>query len=251
MPSVNVNPYNVGTNYALGSISAGPFASAFPYTIAWTNVRGASTGTVDQSSTSTPSSVRVVVSIGGRGGSISLSRAFAWFDVSAYASSTSTNTISALTLKTLSGGNSSLINYTICKSVNAFSSATTTTLASGDFNSVFFNTLYASTALTWAAAGSAMNDTLNSSAINDANSNGKLNIVWIGYQYDQQDSNPASSFSFSGTNSVDQSNPGKIALTVTYAAAGFGKTVNTVLGADIVQVNTVNSADINELNTTS
>ena len=98
MPTANVSPYTVGSNSALGSISAGPFASGFPYTIAWNNVRGASSGTVDQSASSSPSSVRVVVSIGGRGGSISLSRAFAWYDLSSYASSTSTNTISSLVL---------------------------------------------------------------------------------------------------------------------------------------------------------
>ena len=248
MPTVNVNPFNSGTNYALGSctVSGGGVNS----TIAFNNARGASSGTVNQTSTQTPTSVQVSMAIGGRGTTITISRSFAWFDLSAYASSTSVNTITALTLKTLSGGSSGVAtDFVVAKSVNAFSSATTTTLASGDYNSVFFNTLYSSANLSWATAGSSINSTLNSSAINDANTNGKLNIVWLNDTYDQNNSAPSSGFSFTGINHIDQANPGKIAIQVTYSLPGFQRDVNTVTSAEIVQVNTVATADIVEINT--
>ena len=251
MPTVNVNPFNSGTNYALGSctVSGGGVNS----TIAFNNARGASSGTVNQSSTSTPTSIQVSMAIGGRGTTITLSRSFAWFDLSSYASSTSSNTITALTLKTLSGGTSGGVatDFVVAKSVNAFSSATTTTLASGDYNSVFFNTLYSSANLSWATAGTSINSALNSSAVNDANTNGKLNIVWLNDTYDQNNSAPSSGFSFTGINHIDQSNPGKIALSVTYSVPGYSHDVNTVTSTEIVQVNTVASADIVEINTVS
>ena len=250
MPSVNINPFNSGTNYALGSCttSGGGVSS----TIAFNNARGASSGTVNQTATSTPTSVQVSMAIGGRGTTITISRSFAWFDLSSYASSTSSNTITGLLLKTLSGGTSGVAtDFVVAKSVNAFSSATTTTLASGDYNSVFFNTLYSSANLSWATAGSSTSSTLNTSAVNDANTNGKLNIVWLNDTYDQNNTAPTGGFSFVGINHIDQSNPGKIAITVTYSLPGYSQTVNTVLGADINAINTVAAADIDELNTVS
>jgi hypothetical protein len=234
MPTVNVNPFNSGANYALGSctVSGGGVNS----TIAFNNARGASSGTVNQTSTATPTSVQVSMAIGGRGTTITISRSFAWFDLSAYASSTSVNSGVAT-------------DFVVAKSVNAFSSATTTTLASGDYNSVFFNTLYSSANLSWATSGTSINSPLNSSAVNDANTNGKLNIVWLNDTYDQNNSAPSSGFSFTGINHIDQANPGKIALFVTYSLPGYQRDVNTVTSAEIVQVNTVATADIVEINT--
>ena len=178
-----------------------------------------------------------------------IGRSFAWFDVSSYASSTSSNTITSLALKTLSGGTSGVTtDFCIAKSVNAFLNAGSVTLQSGDFNSVFFNTLYSSTGLSWAAAASSITTNLNTSAVNDANTNGKLSIVWLNYTYDQQNSVPSTSFSFTGINHIDQANPTKTALSVTYSLPGYSHEVNFVTGVDIDVMNRVNAADIDELN---
>lgn len=248
MPTATVSPYTVGSNSALGSCTiSGAGANA---TIAFNNARGASSGVVNQSATASPNSIQLSQNVGGRGVTITISRSFAWFDVSAYASSTSINTISAITLKTLSGGVSGVTtDYVVAKSVNAFSSATSTTLASGDYNSVFFNTLYSSTGLSWAAAATSVNAVLNTSAINDANTNGKLNIVWLNYTYDQQNAAPTTFFSFTGINNIDQINVSKTALSVTYAPAGYGNEVNTVASGDIDSINNVASGAIDTVNT--
>ena len=76
-------------------------------------------------------------------------------------------------------------------------------------------------------------------------------MVYLNYSYDSLNSQPSTSFSFTGINSIDSRSPSKVALTVTYAAAGLSYDVNTVLGADIKEVNTVGNADIGELNTVS
>ena len=248
MPTVNINPFNSGGNYALGRatvIGAGANVS-----IAFSNARGASSGIVSQAAVSQPTSIQVSVASAPRGFNVTLSRSFAWFDLSAYASSTSTNTITALTLKTLSGGTSGVAtDFCVCKSVNAFSNATSTTLASGDYNSVFFNTLYSNANLSWAAASTSISSVLNNSAVNDANTNGKLNIVWINDAYDQSNTIPSSTFT--GVNHIDQANPGKQALAVTYSIAGYSHEVNNVPGADIAEINTVAAADIDEINNVS
>lgn len=245
MPTVNVNPFNSGGNYALGRatvIGGGANAS-----IAFSNARGATSGVVSQAASSTPTSIQVSVAAAARGINVTLSRSFAWFDLSSYASSTSSNTITALTLKTLSGGASGVsTDFCVCKSVNAFSNATSVTLASGDYNSVFFNTLYSNANLAWAAASTSINSVLNNSAVTDANNNGKLNIVWINDTYDQ--SNSAPSGTFTGINHIDQANPGKQALAVTYQAAGYTHEVNNVPGANIAEINTVAGSNIDELN---
>ena len=249
MPSVSVSPYFDGTNYALGNVGV-LFANSSAAT-AWSNARGASSGTVDQTTIQSPDSIEVSY-VQGRGHQYTIHRSFLWYDLSALASSTSSNVISALTHNVPSGGTSGVsTDFVIAKSVNAFSSATTATLASGDFNSVYFTTYYSSTGLSWATTGLTVSTNLNTSAVNDANSNGLISMVYLNYSYDSLNSQPSTSFSFTGINSIDSRSPSKVALTVTYAAAGLSYDVNTVLGADIKEVNTVGNADIGELNTVS
>ena len=129
MPLANVQPYLAGSTYALGSIRTGPWAGgANP----WGSARGATSGTVDQSSTNSGTDISVRVNVGSRGNQYFIARSFIWYDLTSY--TTGGLSISAITLSIAAGtlSNASLNNI-VCKSVNAFSSATTATLASGDF----------------------------------------------------------------------------------------------------------------------
>ena len=93
---------------------------------------------------------------------------------------------------------------------------------------------------------------LNATAISNINSGGaskKICVGIINYDFDFEYPDVEENFGnlFTGTN-FTTSGANRAVMTVTHEAAGFGKNVNGVTAANIVQINGVASGNITELN---
>lgn len=207
----------------------------------WAASRNATTSIVSQtnSNPNTDCGPRI---LSGRGSlSYRLSRTYiTWNNLSTYAPN-----ITALAVRTTMDAAFGITNYR-CVQSTAYSTGTSTTLASGDFdsNGSNTNTLYVSSQIAF-TANSATTITLNSTAVTYANSNSKLIIGFIEDKYDYTNFDPGSAGNYYGE--FDFSALSNHILDITYTT-GFSHEVNGVSGANIDEINGVSSSDIDELN---
>lgn len=169
-------------------------------------------------------------------------RTFLFFDVS---SITSSNTITAATLKVLGYTNNT--GGVIPVAASAWGgNGSSSTLSTSDYSNITFATTYASAITSWNT--SAYNDfTLNATAISAMNSNGYLNVGLLNDTYDQADGTlTTGTQEYNGIEFLDGTNDIKAELT--YSSAGYGNNVNGVAAASIVAVNGVATADIVNIN---
>lgn len=169
-------------------------------------------------------------------------RSFLFFDVS---SITSSNTITAATLKVLGYFNNSGGVIPVASTAWG-TNGSTSTLSNDNWNDLSFTTTYASAITSWNT--SAYNDfTLNATAISAMNSNGYLNCALLNSTYDQAGAALSDSNEFyNGIEFLDGTNNIKVELT--YSSAGYANDVNGVAAASIVSVNGVATANIVNIN---
>ena len=234
MALVNISPYTNGTTHALGSINRGPVGSWNP------GVRSQTTGTNVVTSGTTNKDIWVKLLLGSRGASYWLSRAYVWYDTSAYAGS-----ITALEINVTSISNASNPIDVICVPSTAFGNNTTSTLSLSDYGSINFAVAYSSNTA-WQNTSGTWQLTLNAAAVTAANT-GKIGISIINENWDYQDVDPNVGISFDWWDTIDYTNPGKFSLATTYSS-GYGNAINGVLAANIGQVNGILTADIGSIN---
>jgi hypothetical protein len=168
-------------------------------------------------------------------------RTYLFFDIS---SITANNTITAATLQIYGTGTSSTADSIIVKGTAWGGNGSTSTLASGDYDSLDFSTAYSSKLLSWGTTYN--NFTMNATAISDMNSNGYLNVALVEGDYDYDNDSPLSLID--ETIPVEFLDPtNKIKVSLTYTPAGYGNTVLGVAGANIDNVIGVASGDIDNI----
>jgi len=135
------------------------------------------------------------------------------------------------------------------------------TIATSDYPLVFNNstnmTSYSNSSSTWNPnfGGNLGVNTisLNATAVSNANSGGasaqELCIGLINNTYDYENEDAEENFGqlINGV-ALASTGTGRALLTVTHSSAGFGKNVNNVTAANIVQINGVATANITKLN---
>ena len=241
MPSVNVNPFYFNLLYAAGSVlNLGSSAST------WSVIRNGTNGTLISQTGTAGHDISIKATPSGRGYQYGVGRSFiAFAGLSAYAPN-----ITALQLKLprVSNSSASPLDVIVLEGT-AFGGGLGSTLTTSDYNEVDFATTY-STVSTWPNSTGTQIITLNSTAVNDANTNNNLNIAIVDNDSDYLDVNPsglAGGSSFVYWDTIDWNKPGKIALGVTYSS-GYSHNVNGVLSANIGSINGVATGDIGSMN---
>jgi len=209
----------------------------------WTaNVRNAATGTFAATYTSNVTANSAILSTltsGRTGYNGSCNRVFLFFDLSSIS-----GTISAATLKVFAGTSSTATQTIVVEGTAWGGGGGTSTLSTGDYDSLDHATAYSSKKLSW--QGVAYNDfTMNATAISDMNTNGYLNCAVIEGDYDYDNQNPSVGTTVSaGVEYLDPTN--KIKLDITYTT-GYGNDVIGVSSTTIVNVIGVATADIDNI----
>jgi len=210
-------------------------------TTSWAAARDAtSADSFTQFTTSTTTGLTSEVYSTGRGGGLyEVSRGFFLFDVSGVG-----GTITSMDLK-IYGTNYDSIDVMVGKST-AFSDDGNN-FQSADFNnwSPSSPTAYMASSLAW-AIDTYNTLTLNSTAISDANTNGVLNVVVLGNDYDYSNNEPLSAISRSaGAWFKNVTYP--IYLDITYTPPGYGNIVTEVIPDSITNVIGVATANISNI----
>ena len=210
------------------------------------NVRNATTGTTATTYTTYTNAYNPIEAalVSGRGGYQGrCSRTFLFFDVS---SITSTDTITAATLKVRGGGLSTNADTIVIESTAWGGNGTTTSLTTSDYSNIDYDEDYSSELTTWAT--NAYNDfTMNTGAINNMNTSGYLNCAVIEHDYDYNGVNPSVGTQATAGVKFDD-NTDFIKIVLTHSPTGYGHDIIGVDSADIVKVNGVASADIVKFN---
>ena len=153
-------------------------------------------------------------------------------------------TITSATLKIYGNGTTSSADTIIVEGSAWGGSGGTSTLASGDFDSLDHSTAYSAKDLSW--AGGYNDFTMNATAISDMNTNGYLNAVLIEGDYDYDSQSPSvGTITSAGVEFLDPTNP--IKLELTYTPAGYGNDIIGVSAANIDSVIGVATADIDNI----
>jgi len=210
------------------------------------DVRDATTGTGAVTYTSNSSNtiaIRASLVAGRSGYSGTCNRVFLFFD--GLDTATGGGTIISATLKVWGAGSAQITDTIVVEGTAWGGSGGTSTLSTGDYDSLDHSTAYSSKDLSW--GGSTYNDfALNSTAIADMNANGYLNCAVIEGDYDYDNQGPSVGTSVSaGVEFLDPTN--KIKLQLTYLAPGYGNDVIGVASADIDNVIGVASGDIDNI----
>lgn len=212
-----------------------------------TEVRNASTGTsasVITSTTNSPLAVHAELSplLGGETYQGTIVRTFLFFDVS---SITSSNTITAATLKIL--GYSTSSGDVVPVAATAWGGDGSSTLATADYNNLTFTSTYSSPITSWNTSGY-NNFTLNGTAISAMNANDYLNVALINDTYDQGSTSPALLTSYENGITFLGSKGLTLQLELTYSStSGYTHDVNGVGASSIASVNTVATASISNI----
>tara|TARA_Y100000385_G_scaffold91896_1_gene94865 strand:+ start:1450 stop:2175 length:726 start_codon:yes stop_codon:yes gene_type:complete len=183
--------------------------------------------------------------ISGRGNyQARLNRTFLFFDVS---SVTSTDTITAATLKVRGGGFGGSADTVVIQATAWGEDGTTTSLTTSDYSNIDYDESY-STSVRTVWYSSAYNDfTMSTLACNNMNTDGYLNLAVIEYDHDYLDSSPSLGNTYrNGIKFLDSSD--KIKIVLTHSPSGYGHDIMGVDSGDIVSVNGVASADIVSFN---
>lgn len=240
MAVVSISPYNSSiSNYALGNIRRTGVGN-------WNAIRTGTPVSGNVSQTGNTTNSIGVGWTGGARGSFSLSRNYAWYDVTSYQTVTITN--AELACPTMAAA-TMLANPVIAvDSSTAFSNNTISTLVLSEFLSTSFVGYSNSTA--WIQTTGTQTITLNGSAISAIQSGNKFGVGIIDYDYDYQNVAP-SGIGFSAFYVGDMSSASRRAdwkLTLTYTAGWSGGDMNGVANSNMGEVNGVALADISEIN---
>lgn len=216
----------------------------------WAAVRDATTATATNytSDFSQPSAIAAYFTTGRGGGAYGVNRSFMYFDVS---SITSTDTISAITLK-VAGVSNDDGNVIVARST-AFGGDGTSALVDGDhdsWNPTGTPVAYSSNVSSWVTSGR-VSITLNSTAIAHANANGYLIITLLDNVHDYPDSAPTVDvFLHNGIKFASSTTSTKNILTITHATSGgaFQFDVNNVAYAASNKINGVTFSGIESIN---
>jgi hypothetical protein len=182
-------------------------------------------------------------------------RTYFYFDISEIGS----DDITAISLSVI-GGSSSAAGGD-WRVVRANQDADFGTIATSDFALVFNSstnmTSYSNSASTWNPnfGGNLGVNTisLNATAVSNANSGGAsaqelcIGLVNNTYDYENEDAEENFGQLINGV-ALASTGTGRALLTVTHSSAGFGKNVNNVTAANIVQINGIATANITNLN---
>ena len=165
-----------------------------------------------------------------------------FFDVS---SITASNTISAATLKVWNSLSSQSTQTIVVKGSAWGGSGGTSTLSSGDFDSLDHSTAYSSKDLSW--GGNTYNDfSLNATAISDMNTNGYLNCFLIEGDWDYDGQSPALNDGpyYVGLEFLDPTN--KIKVELTYSPSGYANNPIGVAAASVGDILGVARASVSK-----
>ena len=205
------------------------------------SVRNSTTGTaITITSNGINSSAIRAYLVSGRAGYVGhCQRVFLFFDDLDIA--TGGGTITAATLKVYGSGTATSTDTIVVKASAWGGGGDSTTLASGDFDSLDHSTAYAAKDLSW--SGTYNDFTLNASAISDMNTNGYLNCAVIEGDYDYDGQGPTVGTDVTaGVEFLDATNP--IKLELTYTAAGYPHDVIGVDSSNIIKVTGVPTGNI-------
>ena len=214
-------------------------------TVNWlSDVRNGTTGTTVETHTSDISRGVPGISYesGKTGQTGGCSRAFFFFDTSGVA-----GTITAATLKIFGALTTNSVDTILVKATAWGGSGGSSTLVSGDYDSIDFNTPYSAANLSW--TNNAYNDyTLGTTAIIDMNANGYLNVAVITEDNDYNGVAPSLGTSYNvGIRYAYATNPNKLEITYTpftiasISGTAFGSisSVNEIATANIANINGV------------
>ena len=227
MPNVNVS----GQGYITGTTETSQAAA-----------RDATTGTHTDATNQQDFAIQWFRSAGRGGGAMRYIRTFLYFDTSGI-----TGTISSATLKIL-GSNNGLSGtndngHVIGVKSTAFGGDGGTSLASGDFDNIDYNTVYTDEIDNWILANSpTFNEfTLTSTALTDIKNNDAFIIAIVNHTSDYLDQDTSdgvfsNAINFSG-----------ITIDYTLAPTGYGNNVIGVPSANISTVNAVATANIEKI----
>jgi hypothetical protein len=198
-----------------------------------------------------PSAIAEYYQTGRGSGAYGVNRTFMFFDVS---SITSTDTISAITLKV--SGRTNADGDVIVVKTDAFGGDGASALANGDHDSwdpAGTPVAYSSNVSSWVTSGR-VSITLNSTAIANANATGYLNTAILGNNHDYPDNEPTVDvYNSNGIKFASSTTSEENVLTVTHATSGgaFQSDVNDVVYASSNKINGVTFNDIETINNVS
>ena len=212
----------------------------------WTAARDATAAnSFTEYSTSTDNDDAIIeLFLSGRGGgTYVIGRTFLFFDVSGVG-----GTITAIDLK-IYGITYNTVDVMVAKST-AFGGSGDASFVAGDFDnwSPDSPTAYMASSPAW-SINTYNTLTLNATAVSDANTNGYLNVVVLGNDYDYNDVSPGSDIDRQGGIKF-KNGTYPIELAITYTAAGYGNDVMGVTAANIDNVIGVAKASIANVNGT-
>lgn len=212
----------------------------------WTAARDATAAnsfTEYSSATDNAGAIVEVYTSGRGGGAYVVQRTFLVFDVSGVG-----GTITAIDLK-IYGVTANTVDVMVAKST-AFGGDSSSAFVEGDFDnwSPDSPTAYMASSPAW-SINTYNTLTLNATAVSDANTNGYLNVVVLGNDYDYVDNEPLSDISREG-GARFKNGSFPIELAITYTAAGYTNDVIGIANANIVSVNGIAIANISNINGT-
>lgn len=219
----------------------------------WAAVRDSTSATATNytSGFTQPNAISAYYQTGRGSGAYGTSRSFMYFDVS---SITSTDTISAITLK-VAGRTNADGNVIVARST-AFGGDGTAALVDGDHDSwdpTGSPVAYSSNVSSWVTSGR-VSITLNSTAISHANSNGYLIITLLDNLHDYPDNEPTVDvYPANGIKFASSTTSEKNILTITHATSGgaFQSDVNQIVYNSSNKINLVSFNDVEEINQVS
>lgn len=205
----------------------------------WSTLRNGTTG-IAQTYTSnvTTTGARAYRTTFGRDIIYQIIRSYLFFDIS---SITANNTISSATLQIYGTATSTSSDSIIVKGTAWGGNGSSSTLASGDYDSLDFSTAYSSKKTSWGTYYNSF--IMNSTAISDMNANGYLNVALVEGDYDYDNDSPSTLIDEQiPVEFLDPTN--KIKVSLTYSPSGYGNDVTVVASANIDSVIGVASGDI-------
>ena len=210
------------------------------------NARGASTGTAVDDGNSSETSVRYFRTTGRGSATVSIKRAFFWFDTSGI-----TGTVSEATFKIFADSAAQGPVDIIAVKSNAFGGDGGTALANDDFNNVDFSTPYSAQIAAANLADGAYRDiALNSDALTDMKNNDAIIIALLQHDNDFADSEPSDVTSLFGHFFTDQSGTSKDPKIDYTLATGYSHDIMGLAAASIGKVSSLATANVGKVSGT-
>jgi len=151
-------------------------------------------------------------------------RGYFFFDVSGVG-----GTITAATLKIYGALYTNSVDTIAVESTAWGGSGGTSTVATGDYDAIDFNTNYSNALTSW-TNNTYNNFTLNATSISDMNTNGYLNVALLNYDYDYSGVGPSLGFSQEVGIRFYSTNRNKLEITYT-PAGGVGEVAGVALAS--------------------